>query len=138
MLENAKETLNLWIFRVNELAVEDLLDLYAENAVLLPTFSNDLLTDKTGIRGYFEQLSGQQGIKVSVDEESIVTQRFSNSLQAVSGIYRWDFGGGDEPIVIEARFTFVLDLNLTNPILHHHSSQLPRNPQPCPSPAEKP
>ena len=138
MLENPKAALNLWISRVNELAVEDLVDLYAENAVLLPTFSNDLLIDKAGIRGYFEELSGQQGIKVSVDEESIVTQRFSNSLQAISGIYRWHFGGGDEAVVIEARFTFVLDLSLANPILHHHSSQLPRNPQPCPRPAGKP
>jgi len=110
--------------------VEDLLDLYAENAVLLPTFSNDLLTDKTGIRGYFEQLSGQQGIKVSVDEESIVTQSFSDSLQAISGIYRWRFGGGDEAVGIEAKFTFILDLSLSSPILHHHSSQLSKKSQP--------
>ena len=130
MSENPKTTLNLWISRVNELAVEDLLDLYAENAVLLPTFSNDLLTDKAGIRDYFEELIRQQGIEVSVDEESIVTQSFSDSLQAISGIYRWRFGGGDEAVGIEARFTFVLDLSLSSPILHHHSSQLPRKPHP--------
>ena len=73
MSENPKVTLNLWISRVNELAVEDLLDLYAESAVLLPTFSNDLLTGKSGIRSYFEELSGQQQIEVSVDQQSIVT-----------------------------------------------------------------
>lgn len=130
MSENPKVTLNLWISRVNELAVEDLLDLYAENAVLLPTFSNDLLTDKTGLRSYFEKLSGQQEIEVSVDEESIVTQRFSDNLQAISGIYRWRFGTDDEAKAIEARFTFVFDLSLSSPILHHHSSQLPRKSQP--------
>jgi len=130
MPENAKVTLNLWISRVNELAVEDLLDLYAESAVLLPTFSNDLLTGKAGIRIYFEELSGQQEIKVSVDEESIVTQRFSDNLQAISGIYQWRFGTDDEAMAIEARFTFVLDLSLSSPILHHHSSQLSKKSQP--------
>ena len=103
--------------------MEDLLNLYAENAVLLPTFSNDLLTDKAGIRDYFEELSRKQDVEVSVDEESIVTQRFSDNLQVISGIYRWRFGGGDEAVSIEARFTFALDLSLSSPILHHHSSQ---------------
>ena len=35
---------------------------------------------------------------------------------------------GDEVVTVEARFTYVLDLSLTSPILHHHSSQLPRKP----------
>ena len=129
MSENPKVTLNLWISRVNELAVEDLLDLYAESAVLLPTFSNDLLTGKSDIRSYFEELSGQQQIEVSVDQQSIVTQRFSDNLQAISGIYRWRLGTDDKAMAIEARFTFILDLSISSPILHHHSSQLPRKAQ---------
>ena len=128
MQDNPKATLDLWISRVNELAVEDLLDLYAENAVLLPTFSDALLTGKDGIRSYFEELGGHQGIEVSVVEDSLITQSLSDDLQTIGGIYEWRFGGGDEVVTVEARFTYVLDLSLTSPILHHHSSQLPRKP----------
>ena len=126
MYDNPREALDLWVSLVNALEVDDLLALYHEDAVLLPPFSNDLLTDKEGIRGYFEELVTQQEIEVSVDENSMVAQSLSDGLHSLSGIYRWRFKKSDDALTFEARFTFILDLSRPSPILHHHSSQLPR------------
>jgi hypothetical protein len=128
MYDNPREALDQWTSRVNQLAVDDLLALYDDDAVLFPTFSDALLTNKEGIRGYFEELGSQPSIEVSIDEESVVTQSFSDGLHAVSGIYRWRFDKSADALVLEARFTFLLDLARPSPILHHHSSQLPHKP----------
>ena len=113
---------------VNALAVDDLLALYDEDAVLLPTFSEDFLANKKGIRGYFEKLCAQGEIEVSLNEGSLLERTLVDGLHSISGIYRWRLGGDEETVVIEARFTFVMDLNRSSPILHHHSSQLPHKP----------
>ena len=128
MYDNPREALDQWTSRVNTLALDELLALYDEDAVLFPTFSDALLTNKEAIRGYFEELCEQQDLEVSVDEGSVVTQSFSDGLHAVSGIYRWRFDKADDALVLQARFTFVFDLARTSPILHHHSSQLPHKP----------
>ena len=128
MYDNPREALDQWIHLVNTLALDELLALYDDDAVLFPTFSDALLTSKQGIRGYFEELSGQPDIEVSIDEGSVVTQSFSDGLHAASGIYRWRFDKADDALVLQARFTFVLDLARSSPILHHHSSQLPHKP----------
>ena len=111
---------------VNALEVDGVLALYDENAVLLPTFSDTLRNDKAGIRGYFEKLRDKNEVKVCLDEESLMEQALADGVHAISGIYRWHFGGDEEAVVIEAKFTFVMDLNRSHPILHHHSSQLPQ------------
>ncbi|MFP6854171.1 MAG: nuclear transport factor 2 family protein [Opitutales bacterium] len=125
MSENPITVLNLWISRVNAMAVDDLLALYDDDAVLFPTFSDALLTNKQAIRGYFEELGGQPSIEVAINEGSVTTQSFSASLHTIGGTYDWRFDKTDDAMVLEARFTFVLDLARSSPILHHHSSQLP-------------
>ena len=125
MHDNPRDALDQWMTLVNTLAVDDLLALYDEDAVLLPTFSEDFLTNKEGIQGYFEELCAQGEIEVSLNEASLLEQTLADGLHSISGIYRWRFGKGEECVVIEARFTFVLNLSLSSPILHHHSSQLP-------------
>ena len=126
MCDKPKETLDQWVLMVNALEVDSVLALYDENAVLLPTFSDTLRTDKAGIRGYFEKLREENGVKVWLDEESVMEQALANGLHAISGIYHWRLGGDEGAVVIEARFTFVMNLKLSSPILHHHSSQLPQ------------
>lgn len=107
------------------MAVDDLLALYDDDAVLFPTFSDALLTNKQAIRGYFEELVGQSAVEVTVNQDSIIQQSFSDGLQAISGIYGWRFDQSMDALVIEARFTFIVDTKRSSPILHHHSSQLP-------------
>ena len=128
MNDNPREVLTLWMTRVNSLAVDDLLALYDDGAVLLPTFSDCLLTDQAGLRGYFEELCSHGKVEVSLDESSVLEQSFSNGLHALSGIYSWRFDKSGQAHTFEARFTFVLNLSQKSPILHHHSSQLPHKP----------
>jgi hypothetical protein len=125
MYDNSRKALDQWIMLVNALEVESVLAFYDEGAVLLPTFSDVLINDKEGIRGYFEKLRDENGVKVWLDEGSLMEQTLADGLHAISGIYRWRLGGDEETVVI-ARFTFVMDLSLSSPILHHHSSELPK------------
>lgn len=47
-------------------------------------------------------------------------------LHTISGIYNWRFLVVGEALNFEARFDYLIDLKKTSPILHHHSSQIPR------------
>lgn len=125
MSENSRKNLDQWVMLVNALEVDGVLALYDENAVLLPTFSETVRKDEAGIRSYFEKLRDTNGVKVWLDEETIMEQTLADGLHAISGIYRWRFGGDEETVVV-ARFTFVMNLKLSSPILHHHSSELPK------------
>ena len=128
MYDNPREALDQWIHLVNTFAVDELLALYDDDAVLFPTFSDGLLTSKQAIRGYFEELGGQPSIAVSINEGSVTTNSLSDNLHTISGTYGWRFDKAEDALVLQARFTFVLDLSRSSPILHHHSSQLPHKP----------
>ena len=128
MYDNPRAALDQWIHLVNTLAVDELLALYDDDAVLFPTFSDALLTNKQAIRGYFEELGGQPSIEVSVNEGSVNTHSLSDQIHVIGGTYGWRFDQAEGALVLQARFTFVLDLSRSSPILHHHSSQLPHKP----------
>ena len=44
----------------------------------------------------------------------------------MNGNYLWDMVIDGETLSFEARFSYVLDLESPAPIMHHHSSQVPR------------
>lgn len=52
--------LKAWMNAVNEGSLEGLLALYDENAVLIPTFSNRLLSKTESIRDYFIRLCSRE------------------------------------------------------------------------------
>ena len=115
-----------WARLVNERRLEGVLALYDESAVLIPTFSNRLLNTPERIGEYFETLCGREGLVLSLHEKPRLVTPVEGGLYALSGIYRWRFEVEGEPLDFEARFSFVLDLERRAPILHHHSSQIPR------------
>jgi hypothetical protein len=102
------------------------LALYDESAVLIPTFSNRLLSTPETIREYFETLCSREGLTISLHGKPRLVSAVGGGLYVLAGIYRWGFTVDDEPLEFEARFTFLLDLGRPRPILHHHSSQVPR------------
>jgi len=63
---------------------------------------------------------------VQLHEKTLIVQDFSPHLHSESGIYDWHFELEGEILDFEARFTFTIDLNLSSPIVHHHSSQVPQ------------
>jgi hypothetical protein len=121
-----RRVLDVWTSGVNSGALDQVVELYDEGAVLLPTFSNRSLSDSPRIKEYFEKLFRHEEVQVSLHEKTLVSQARSESIYSMSGIYRWEMEIDDEPLSFEARFSYVLDLESSAPIMHHHSSQVPR------------
>ncbi|QKF74461.1 hypothetical protein AFAEC_a0015 (plasmid) [Aliarcobacter faecis] len=126
MIKNPKDILEQWMQEVNEGDVEKLLSLYDNQAVLIPTFSNRLLNTPEKLRNYFEKLGNREDLSIALHEKTLITQELGNQIFSLSGIYNWRFAVDGELLNFEARFSYLIDLSKPNPILHHHSSQIPR------------
>ena len=126
MIDTPKNLIGAWMLGINQGEIETLISLYNEKAILIPTFSNKLLNSPTKVRGYFESLAGRDELSIALHENSVVIHALQNRLFSMCGIYCWRFAVEGELLSFEARFTFIADLSLPNPILHHHSSQIPR------------
>ncbi len=126
MIKKPKDILEQWIQAVNDGNVESLLSLYDNQAVLIPTFSNRLLNTPEKLRDYFEKLGSREELSIALHEKTLIIQELRNQIYSLSGIYNWRFTVDGELLNFEARFSYLIDLSKTNPILHHHSSQIPR------------
>lgn len=126
MTKKPEDVLKDWMLAVNTGDVEGLLALYDENAVLIPTFSNRLLNTPEKLREYFERLGGREELSIALHEKTLMVQPILNNTYCLSGIYCWRFAVEEELLSFEARFSYVVDLSLPRPIIHHHSSQIPR------------
>jgi len=125
-LKEPKQILVDWMHAVNAGNVENLLALYNENAVLIPTFSNRILNTPGKLRAYFETLGSREELSISLHEKTLISQGINEATFTLSGIYCWRFAVEGELLSFEARFTYVLDMSNPRSIMHHHSSQVPR------------
>lgn len=125
-MQTPRDVLNQWMQAVNGDDIEQLLDLYDEQAVLIPTFSNKLLSTRERLRGYFEKLGARENLSLALHEKTLIIQNVQNDVYSLSGIYNWRFDVDGELLNFEARFSYVMDLSRPSPIVHHHSSQIPR------------
>lgn len=125
-MTDPRNFLDEWIQLVNNGDIESLLNLYDNEAILIPTFSNGILNTPEKLRGYFEELGSREDLSVSVNEKYLVVQELQNQIFALGGIYDWRFNVEGEVQNFEARFSYLIDLSKSSPILHHHSSQVPR------------
>ena len=123
-MTDPRNFLDEWIQLVNNGDIESLLNLYDNEAILIPTFSNGILNTPEKLRGYFEELGSRE--ELSVSEKYLVVQELQNQIFALGGIYDWRFNVEGEVQNFEARFSYLIDLSKSSPILHHHSSQVPR------------
>lgn len=126
MTKKPNDTLREWIEAVNAGDVEKLLGLYDRDAVLIPTFSNRVHNTPEKLREYFERLGAREGLSVSLHEKTLKIQQVNDDIAMLSGIYNWRFVVDEELLNFEARFSYVMNRSKPNPILHHHSSQIPR------------
>jgi hypothetical protein len=125
-MNTPRTVLDRWMQAVNQGHVADLLALYDPQAVLIPTFSNRLLNTPDKLRDYFEKLGNREELSIALHEKTLLTQTLGETVFALSGIYNWRFAVDGELLNFEARFSYLLDLARPAPILHHHSSQIPR------------
>ncbi len=123
---NAKNIIDKWLNYVNEKQVEPLLALYNDEAIVIPTFSNRILNSPEKIKDYFVKLASREEISIAMHNNTLIEQNMNNNLYSISGIYCWRFAVDGELLSFEARFSYLIDTNNARPILHHHSSQIPR------------
>ena len=126
MFEKPEQVLQSWLDGINSGDVERPISLYADNAVLLPTFSNKSLIDLKDKQSYFTRLAGYEDLSVKLHTRTLHSQQLSDRLFLLSGIYCWRFEIESELLSFEARFSMAVDLDQASPIIHHHSSQVPR------------
>ena len=126
MIKTPKDVLQEWMQAVNEGDIAGLLALYDEKAILIPTFSNRLLSTPEKIREYFNKLCIREDLSIALHEKTLVIQSVNDDISALCGIYCWRFAIEEELLSFEARFSYLLNLSLPSPIIHHHSSQIPR------------
>lgn len=94
--------------------------LYADDAVLLPTVSNQVRHNPAEIRDYFVGFlqKSPQGI---IDESNI--ELLSETHATNSGVYTFTFGDGS---TVTARFSYLYVASDAGwKILQHHSSAMP-------------
>jgi len=125
--KTAEEVLFQWVSRVCSGNADDITALYHESAVLIPTFSPHTVITREGIRNYFGQLASRDGLGVRLHSKALRKHSQSETLHTLSGIYSFEFEVDQVLLSFPSRFTFVMDISLDKPILHHHSSQVPRN-----------
>lgn len=93
--------------------------LYAKDAILLPTVSNQVRHNHEEIEDYFVHFLAKmpEGI---LNESNV---RIAGDIAINSGIYTFTFADGSS---VQARFTYVYAHNGTHwEIIEHHSSRMP-------------
>ena len=123
MTLGAHSVLEAWLSGVNTGCLDEVVALYDNSAILLPTFSKKILSDHQSIADYFKGLSNRGRVSVTLLDNTSSIQALGDALEAVSGFYDWHFI--DEDILVKARFTYLFDSAKSSPIIHHHSSLLP-------------
>jgi len=107
---------------------ENVADLYAPNAVLVPTTSNQIRTDRAGIVDYFTHFLPRKP-QGKIDQSIITVIDPQTAINA--GIYTFTLTRDGRREDIQARYTFVYQKqNGRWLIVNHHSSKMP---EPAPS-----
>lgn len=103
-----------------------ILKLYAPNAVLLATFSPEILKNShPGFKEYFHSFTSHQNLKCTTN---VLITFVKGSIAINTGFYTFSFIENDSEKVIPARFTFVYEKNHGKwLIISHHSSVVPNS-----------
>ncbi len=126
MKKTPEQILADWMRGINNGDLDALVALYDDEAVLIPTFSNRLLSTPTARQEYFSRLAAREDLSIALHEKTLLSQDLGGNVHALHGIYCWRFAVDGELLSFEARFSYILDLEREKPIMHHHSSQIPR------------
>ena len=95
-------------------------NMYAEDAVLLPTVSNQVRHNHAEIRDYFVAFLAKQPQGIITESNARV---LSDTLATNAGVYVFTFGDGS---TVSARFNYTYELRGGAwKIIQHHSSAMP-------------
>jgi uncharacterized protein (TIGR02246 family) len=117
--QEVSKLFNLWNEALSSGNPKALTALYASDAILLPTISNEIRHNHDEIEDYFVQFLANEP-KGELIEQNI---RIFNELVINSGIYSFSLKDSTH---IKARFSYVYQLLEGEwKIIEHHSSQMP-------------
>ncbi|MFD5010006.1 SgcJ/EcaC family oxidoreductase [Streptomyces chartreusis] len=104
---------------------EQVADLYAKDAVLLPTVSNKVRADRAGIVDYFEHFLANKPVGTKIETHVNV---LDHNSAIDTGVYEFaltDPATGEKSTV-EARYTYAYEKRGSEwLIVNHHSSKMP-------------
>jgi hypothetical protein len=126
MSNTPEEILEGWMEYVNKLEVERVVSLYDNRSTFLPTFSPHCISKPQQINEYFRQLTTRKNMRVELHPKTLRRMEIGENTYIMTGIYSFHFVVDDANLTFPSRFTFVLDISKEKPIIHHHSSQIPR------------
>ena len=122
-LAGAKAALYTWAATVATRDVEAILALYAADAILVPTLSNEVRDNEERRREYFRNFLANDGLVCDVQ---IFKKRVSSQLSTVvvGGLYVFHYREDEQAISVPARFLFTFEqINGRWLITGHHSSR---------------
>ena len=115
-----KNILDNWLTYVSNQDLESVVGLYANDALLLGTFSNQIRTGQSQIREYFVDFLSKKP-KANLIES--ITHHLGDKVLIFNGFYNFEIQNAD---LVNARFTFVFkQYNDKIMIVSHHSSLIP-------------
>ncbi|RZQ61283.1 SgcJ/EcaC family oxidoreductase [Amycolatopsis suaedae] len=98
-------------------------DLYAPDAVLLPTVSNQVRSDRAGIVDYFTKFL-QDKPQGTINQEIVGVLDDNTAIN--TGVYTFDLTKNGQPTQVKARYTYVYErIDGKWLIVNHHSSAMP-------------
>ena len=119
-----ENVLKNWIKHVSNKDLVNVVDMYAEDGVLLGTFSDVVRKGKNDIEDYFKFFLKKNPTANLVQKE---THIINDNNFTVCGFYDFEVDSGDgNRVISKARFSFVFQKqNELFKILSHHSSIMP-------------
>ena len=118
-----EKVIEQWTKYFNSSDIEGILNLYNDNATLLPTFLPKLLNSHSGIRGYFD-VAFKGDASVEIDIKDAITKELSDNVFLITGSYVFCLGSKAGQKYL-SWYSFLIDLSEDSPIKHHHSSRVP-------------
>ncbi len=123
-LAAARAALFNWAEVISRGNIEELLSLYAADAILVPTLSNEIGDREEERRRYFENFLMNENLRCTINARM---KRASRKLGTVviGGLYTFEFSRDGQEHCVPARFLFTFEeIDGRWLITGHHSSRL--------------
>ncbi|SMD27538.1 SgcJ/EcaC family oxidoreductase [Kibdelosporangium aridum] len=123
--EDISEQFDIWNATLATGDPNKVADLYAPDAVLLPTVSNKVRTNRAEILDYFQHFL-QNKPSGTIDQELITVLDPDTAIN--TGVYHFNLTKDGKPQRVNARYTYVYEHRKgTWLIINHHSSAMPES-----------
>jgi len=125
--EDAYASIERWSEAFNSGDVEQIVRMYTNDALVLGTLSPGMTTKSDDLRAYFKAAAAAK-LQVRLGDHSAVA--LGEDAVVIAGFYDFSAPAGGHPVVVPARFSFVMvKKDGIWKIAHHHSSVRPKSPQ---------